>query len=48
VVAQTVDFVILAEEGEVAFFGRRDFADDFAVREAHFLLAPLDRAAELY
>ena len=41
-VAQAVDLVIqLAEEGEMAFFGRRNFADYFAVRKAHFLRVPL-------
>jgi hypothetical protein len=45
VVGKSVDLLIqFAEKSEVAFFGRRDFADDFAARKAHFLLVPLDRA----
>jgi hypothetical protein len=43
--AGAVDLVIQrAEESEMAFFGRREFADYFAVRKAHFLLVLLDRA----
>ena len=44
-VGKAVDLVIpFAEKSEVVFFGGRDFADDFAVRKAHFLLVSLDRA----